>query len=302
METGPHRNRRLNYYVDADGKPIPYVDVGMTRIRLSILKQLNDWHDLDTLLLYKLVEQDIGPLHYGRFQNQVTLLRKVAGYIHCPELQYQTINADYKRLVYSLTDQGKKVLKDNGVRLNQWGDHSASFAHDWMAAHCVASLKLAAPDKFIFPRDIAAKATVESPFVFPISAEKSLYPDWPVFGFDHGQEHIFCIWEMDCNTRTVKQMVEKIRDYLKLDEPDQNGDNFFWRRLRITTNYVCIVTTDPGHLRGILKEAPKSDIVLYNTIPHFSTLDYTPEPLTELWSKPWQRVGHPDFYLNAPEV
>src|SRR5947209_1449367 len=112
METAGHRARRDN---KSENRDIP-----VTRIRLAVLKALNDFHLADTLLLYRLVEKEVGSLHYGRFQNGLTCMRKEGGYVWCPPMQFQTINADYKRLVYALTDRGKKVLRLHGIAVHEW--------------------------------------------------------------------------------------------------------------------------------------------------------------------------------------
>jgi hypothetical protein len=308
METRAHWERRLDYCVDIVGvnghaveQRRPYIDLPITSIRLSIFKQLNDFHQLDTLLLYKLVEKDIGSVHYGRFRNGLTDVRKSGGYIFCPPLQFQTINADYKRLVYQLTDRGKAVLREHGVAIQEWGNHSSSFSHDWMTGHFIGSLKLAANARYVPPIDIASRVQIDKPFIFRISDDKTLYPDFPVFGFELPDTHRFFIWETDCATETVKQIVDKIKEYLKLDQPDAHGDNYFWHRLKIPNNYLCIATTNEIHMRDIMKGAGKSEIVLYKTVPHFATLDHTPDPMTSLWSEPWERAGYPPFYLNSPE-
>lgn len=306
METRAHKTRRDNRSLNQD--------LPISRIRLATLKALNDFHLLDTLLLYKLVERDVGTLHYGRFQNGLTDVRKKGGYITCPPAQFQTFNADYKRLVYQLTDRGKTVLKNHGIPVYSWGTHSSSFAHDWMMAHCMASIYLGADSKFISPAEIASRATVkENPFKFPVrSLDQTVAPDFPVFGFEYDDGHNFFIFEMDCNTEIVEtenfdraSLAKKITAYNELDKPDSRGDNAFWHRLRITNNYVGIITTDELQKRRIIQKVKqmcgKSKMFFIRTIPHFSTLDYTPDAMPELWSTGWERVGYDPFFLNKVE-
>src|SRR4051794_13693474 len=111
MDTRAHRERRQDCFYDEvkiDGNtvevPRPYEHIDITKIVLATLKCLNSWHQLDTYLLYKLVEKEVGSLNYNWFQHVLTKMRKKAGYIFCPPDQFLTINPDYKRLVYQLPD------------------------------------------------------------------------------------------------------------------------------------------------------------------------------------------------------
>src|SRR5437588_7763067 len=115
METIPHKKRRDNTSLNQD--------MEMTHKRLAVLRHLNDFHLLDTKALYDLVVKERGETHYGRFQNDLTALRNKGGYITCPggtAGQFNTINADYKRLVYRLTERGENALRHYGTPIHRW--------------------------------------------------------------------------------------------------------------------------------------------------------------------------------------
>ena len=71
------------------------------------------------------VEREVGSLYYEKFQNTLTCMRKVGGLIFCPPAQFQTINSDYKRLVYQLTDRGKS-MGPIVAAMREWGKRHTS--------------------------------------------------------------------------------------------------------------------------------------------------------------------------------
>ena len=171
------------------------------------------------------------------------------------------------------------------------------------------------------PQDILPRVPLtEHPYRFPVEItwdekpEKfNLTPDFPVFGLSQGNTATFFIWETDCDTENnsnVKSLanasiLKKILGYKHLMEPDQKGDNKFWHRLRITNNYVLIVTINETRKRAIIETVKrvfgKTPDVLIKTIPHFRRTEEAPMPFDDYWYTPWERVGYPPVKLSELE-
>jgi len=311
-----HRKRRDNTSLNQD--------LPITKRRLSELSELNDFEYLTTEMLHLLVEAECGSTHYGRFQNGLTSMRKIGGYVWCPEAQFESFNCDYKKLVYQLTDRGKRELVKHGIAVHAWLPRSQSFHHDWMTGHAVASLKLESLKepglRFISPEEILSRSGYvgNHPFKFPVKFAfnnqlidiKNFAPDFAPFGLEYtaGEtNHDFFVWETDCDTESIdpeslkrSSIIQKALAYRQLDTEDA-----FHKRFTIPNIHVCVVTVSESHKRAIMGMVKavmgKSETLLFKVVPHFRRLDFSPPPLAELWHTGWDRVGYEAFFFNQPE-
>jgi hypothetical protein len=126
-------------------------------------------------------------------------------------------------------------------------------------------------------------------------------PDFSVFGYLFENNDLFLLWETDCNTESIATvLLPKLIGYHKLLQTD-----YFEQRLDIPTPYVCINTTNATHMGNIMAEVQKRvgkpELLLFRTIEHFSTLDYTPEPVTDIWDVEWERMGYDSVKLSQLE-
>jgi hypothetical protein len=309
MDMTPRKRRRQNDSLD--------IEISLRKSQLAALIELNNWYYADTLTLYELVCKRLGKtIHYGRFQNSMTELRHKAEYITCNPKQFYAIEPDNKKLVYMLSERGKSALRRHGIGTHAWGTHSKSFPHDWMGAYVVASLYLFADKRFIGPTEIQAKAPEHDHlFKFKVpSMEYTLAPDFPVFGFEYGPDsHRFFLLEMDCDSEDVDKgenferasIGKKIRAYKELDTPDSNGDNIFYRQLKIPNHQVLFITTDALQKQRILKMVRevcgRTDMFLIRVMPHFSMLDRTPKPDPIFWTGEWESTAGEQFINIARE-
>jgi len=318
METRAHRERRRDFYLDDKGERAAYVDLQLTPSRLAVLETLAEFRDLNTEMLYQHVNAKLGrDVHRGWLQNSLTDLRKRAGYLSCYPAQYETVNADYKELIYRLTDRGRKFVE------RKPHISSSSFFHDWMAAHVVASLRLMAHHEqvpFIEPLEILSRVpALKHPYAFPVelpwngkTIQHRSSPDYPIFGLNVGEENPLFIWlEIDCATEDgesdevdYSNITQKIACLHELTKEKQ-GDHQFWKRVKLPDIMFLFITTEKYQKRAIIESVKRvcgtSPRFLVKTMPHFRRIDYTPQPMADLWYTGWERVGYPPFFFNAKE-
>jgi hypothetical protein len=325
METRAHRIRRQNCYYDTvviDGReqevPRPFVDIQLSKMRLTILEALADFRFLSTEMLYQFVLLKHPNAHRGWFQNSLTELRKKAGYIECNQDQFNTINADYKELVYNLTRHRGRKFVERKPHIS-----SSSFFHDWMATHSVASTKLMAHHEgvpFLEPLDILSRVpTLKSPYVLETQVtwkgefiKHRSSPDYPIWGLKFGDDANAFWDEIDNDTEDgdsdeidYSNILQKIVCLNELFKLDQNGDDRFWQRLHLPKVYIRFLTINERRKRVILETVKrvcgKSPRFLVKTMPYFKRIDCSPQLMADHWHTPWERQGYPPFYLNQIE-
>ena len=268
---------------------------------LTVLSVLNRYPILTTSHIYGFAGGHINALQHK--------LREIsdAGYIGCNTDALQTAHNDRAlQLAYHLTDTGKKKLKEFGIPVREHPWLTGPFWHDLAACQAVASMELAA-GRFIDSTEILSQSRTNLPQPFTynveIKGEKIAFrPDWPPFGFQIGDKrNVVAALEIDMRTEPLtSQDLKRSSIYKKLLAYKDLGigleNSVIMHRFKIPTDYVLFLTVNETHKRSIMqlvKEVcpAQSNWFLFKTIPNLQRCRYSPPPMLELLTEPWERPG-----------
>ena len=217
-------------------------------------------------------------------------------YLSRPHQQFGTMDARYQELVYDLTPSSEKALADIGITPVS---HAGWFVHQFMTAHITASIDLAT-DGFIPLHEIT-----DQPLSVPIG-EKTLTPD-AMFGIKYGDNRRVFLLEADRGTEVIrsnsknrKTKLQNFKQYRKLI-----GQELYKKHYSINSGlmllYVTVSETHMNNLIDLLMELSNgkgNNYILFKTIPHFTRYFKPPKPQLDLFTEPWMRAGHSDFWIN----
>ena len=218
-------------------------------------------------------------------------------YLSRPTQQFGTMDARYQELVYDLTPSSEKALAELGIKPLS---HAGWFVHQFMTAHITASIDLAS--NFIPQHEIT-----NQPLSVPIG-DKKLTPD-AMFGIRYGDSRRIFLLEADRATEVTrsknkrgKTKLENFKQYRKLI-----GQGLYKEHYGIKSGlmllYVTVSETHMNNLINLIMELSNgkgNNYILFKTIPHFTRYFKPPKPQPELFTGPWKRAGHSDFYINKP--
>ena len=205
------------------------------------------------------------------------------------------MDARYQELVYDLTPSSEKALAELGVTPTP---HAGWWVHQFMTSHITSSIDLASD--FISHHEITDQLSV------PIG-EKNLTPD-AMFGIRYGKARRTFLLEADRATEVTrsnarrKTKLENFKQYRKLI-----GQGLYKNHYGISSGLMLLyVTVSERHMYNLidllmeLSGGKGNNYILFKTIPHFTRYFKPPKPQPELYTEPWKRAGHSDFYICEP--
>ena len=232
---------------------------------------------------------------------------------------------DNNYMVYDLTDRGLWVLKKAGLdRLYHPVTNGAEWKHDFMGATLAASILIGAkalPDQHeylygdeIIERMDGLRSFPVPPYRYPSKGgeertrdDASLRPDGflGIRYFPSRVERIF-LMENDCHTEPYRS------DNLERKTHKHNILSYFalLSNAEIRRTYfgearvgVLNLFSHPRAMQSAmeLQRELLGDIcqfMLYQTWEAFGDFFRPPPPRVDLFIDPWERVGHPEFYIN----
>lgn len=233
-------------------------------------------------------------------------------FLHRPHQQVSQPNANYRHLIYELALRGEQVLKD----LGQWSDEplfgdKILFEHSMMVNDTIQSLDLEA--KLVFFPQIAPDADrfirVHVEHHFPKGKQShdfDYYNDSNgVFAIDYGGSYRFLSLEAEHTNQVDCGNLRKTSFLKKFLAIKFIMDHRLYTEAWGIPNMLTLVVTRSQARIDTMKElileitnGKGASYILFHTIPVMDDAFVKRfEPLP-LFTTPWQRAGHADFYLN----
>jgi Replication-relaxation len=305
--------------------------VELTARDIEIFKLLQRYRYLRSTFLYAFV----GGKNETRFKERLGALFHDGRYMDRPKEQWQFAGARYAPAVYELDTAGEAVLAQLGIDVKRAVTASNShkqFAHTLMIAETLACIELGARAagnvRFIGSDEIIASAPdaaqkARNPLALPVSithtfardrtenAAFDLIPD-AAFGLAYsepggGKSYRFFALEAERENRVAASSLKQT-SFLKkvLGYRDIAARETHRTQLGIPNLIVLVVTGSQQRIetmkRVVLDVAAGkgSSIFLFRPLPALTDPFKAATPATGLFSGPWQRAGHPDFYIDKP--
>jgi Replication-relaxation len=320
------RDRRLRYVSLSTDK-----HVARKASDLLILEYLHRLGPQTTEALYQLL--------HPTYRNKRSLLYRLAALRNQdnsdyggPVLSYPTQQRrgaslpDSNYMVYDLTARGQSVLKRAGLHHRYHPvTNGAEWRHDFMGATLASSILIGAqalPDQYayiygdeIIERIDGLRTFPVPPYRYTVKAgeertrnDATLRPD----GFigirylPSRTERIFLV-ENDCNTEPYrsdnlerKTHMHSILSYFTLLSNTENRRKYFGEAKVGVLNLF----SHPRAMRSAMALqsellGDKCKFMLYQTWEAFGDFFRPPPPRIDLFTDPWERVGHERFFINT---
>jgi hypothetical protein len=257
--------------------------------------------------------------------NRLNLLsRRPNLYVARPQQQRDSAAANHRYLVYELADKGARVLQQHGIEC-QRGRTPASFAHELMVCQVMASIEIGARAsgvRLMTWSDIARSASTPEatrrspkPHNIPVSItidgqriDTHVAPDAQPFGIarpigDRTQYFLCLGIEADCATEPIdasdfarSSISKKLALYLAIDAQGIHRSHYGFPNF-----YLPFITTNAARLASVMKLLARmtngsgSKVLLFKTLPPFTSFEKPLLPSGDMLTEDWQRVGYPPF-------
>src|SRR5487761_441801 len=142
-------------------------------------------------------------------------------------------------------------------------------------------------------------------------SDRPLIPD-AVFGIEYAstgrKSYRFFALEADRNTEPVLRGTLHQTSYLRkmLQYREIAARKTYSAHLGLPNLLVLNVTTNERHARNLmhlvdeLSDGEGSTSLLFKTMPSLASVEKAPPPTPFILTTPWQRAGHPEFYIDRP--
>lgn len=271
-------------------------------------------------------------IRYPYLRKRLTRLRKDGGYLKCPAESWRAANSRYRPAVYTLTANGKGLLRQRGMQ-DAPPSLGNDFAHAFGACLVMASVRIgvrrrsslrfithqeilshpacpestrAAPDPFSIPVRFAYRGRSGG----TVHADTHKEHDWTPFGISYalgeGRERKVFFPGIEFDRRT---------EPLETDRADRASmtrhllailallDDGYRQHLGLPSVYVPIVTVGEARKESIrrlllkLTDGRGSERILLKSTTDFASWDAPPPASDHMLSTPWERAGHPPFEI-----
>jgi hypothetical protein len=257
--------------------------------------------------------------------NRLNLLsRRPNLFLARPHQQRASASANHRRLIYELTDKGMAVMEERGFASRR-SRPSGNFAHELMTCLVMASFELGAREtgaKVIGWQEILDSQSLPEttrhsgkPWMIPVNTivngqqiDAQVAADGLPFGVARiveGRKYFFFCpgIEADCGTEPVdasdfarSSIYKKFVLYLAIEAQSVYRSHFGFPNF-----YVPFITTSRARLASMMAAltritgAAGSKIILFKTLPTFTSFEAPRPPSGHMLTEHWSRVGHPPF-------
>jgi hypothetical protein len=257
--------------------------------------------------------------------NRLSLLsRRPNLYVTRSHQQRDSAAANHRYLVYELAEKGARTLQEHGIGSPR-ARAPASFAHELMVCQVMASFEIGAGEagvRLITWNDILnsehlpeATRSSPKPHDIPVSItlndrrlDTHVVADAPSFGIARprgNQTRFFlCLGiEADCATEPVdasdfarSSIAKKLALYLTIDAQGIHRSHYGFPNF-----YLPFITTNTARLASMMNLLERmtrgagSKLLLFKTLPLFTSFEKPPPPSGRMLTEDWQRVGYPPF-------
>jgi hypothetical protein len=248
--------------------------------------------------------------HLPRGANEAASLRRAGtlfhekntpdggAYLDRPEAQFATLETETNDLIYDINLYSRRALEAEEIYAPP---HKRGWdVHQFMTAHITSSIELATGDRFIPQHEITDK-----PLSIPLGGN-SLTPD-AMFGIKYGNQKRVFLVEADRATEVVrsedykrKTAIQNFKQYGKFVREGLYKQHFGIKS-GLMLLFVTVNETRMYNLIDLLMELSNgkgNNYILFKTIPSFIRFFKPPKPDLALFTEPWKRAGHPDFYID----
>lgn len=280
----------------------------------------------------------VGGRHETRFKERLGALYHDGRYINRPAEQWQFAHARYSPAIYELDQRGADIMKQYGLaagtslRRAPVGE-SRQFSHALMICDTLASIELGVraqgTARFIPPAEILRNApdaarSAPQPFALPVriahtfaragkthTASFQLVPD-AVFGVEYhhsdgSKRYRFFALEAERSNRVNATNLAQT-SYLKKALAYRHIAASRMHETQLGLPNLMVLTVTPTRARIETMKALLMDITggkgsgmfLFQDIPVLGEMFKAPPPFPQLFTTPWTRAGHADFWINQP--
>jgi hypothetical protein len=312
------RNSRWDRSPKLQNRGAPTV-ARLTEADIALFKLLGRFRYLPSDYIAALTGRSLPPLQ-ARLE---ILWRKPNCYINRPHQQRDNADANTRRLIYELDDNGGEEFRKRGISFSRKKYHR-NFAHELMACTIAASFEIGAKvnpairiinwheliNSEQMPRATRELANPQGiPFIRN-GMQEELTTDWRPFVIERSlasKSYIFVAgFEADCGTEPIdatdterSAIRNKFAAYLSCLEQDVPRRHF-----GATTFMIPFITTTEARMRSMInlleRLAPGklAKRFLFKNIPSFTSFE-RPAPATgHMLSEPWHRAGFEPFRLT----
>jgi hypothetical protein len=227
---------------------------------------------------------------------------KRAGFIYRSTKDEDSLFADHGvYYIYSLTQKGKQLLKDDGHEPYEWKAEQQRW-HRVMLSDIVGSLEIIARTKelpFKTRTDILGSSdsfVLEAGTITHPNGDTYSHPVYPDELVAIGDTYFLI--EADRATESIWRSNFKTSSYFrKLLQYQNVFRTFSYQKLGLPHLFVLHISTSPEHTSNILKLAEdigmKSRGNLFKGLSILAHRTRTVRPLLDLLDHPWDRAGYP---------
>jgi hypothetical protein len=247
------------------------------------------------------------------------LQRRPNQYVNRPEQQRENADANYRRLIYELDDNGAFELEQRGAPYVKRKYHR-NFAHELMVCMIAASFEIGTkenPEVQIIPwRGILASDKLPSrtrhmnepraiPFTNQDGEDDVVLADWEPFAIKKPSGfHFLPGFEADCGTEPIdatndarSSIRAKFTAYLSVMQQETYRSHF-----GASTFIVPFITNSETRMRSMMALLERMQPgrhgarFIFKHIPGFTARE-VPPATGHMLTEPWQRVGQPFSFV-----
>lgn len=279
---------------------------------IAVLQILQRYRYLPINFIYALLPKEFQTkAGYKYLQMRLT---EYAGWklVARPKEQEFTRNALYRKCVYTLGAEGKRLLEQEGLGTEYQIGKGNSFWHEVHTCILVASLELQFKDQFIHWPTILKQEKVpvatresSSPFNIPVQTphNKHAIPDGLPFCIRGNRALFFLGIETDMSTESLtgaskKTIEKKLLNYIDIAQRKTYQTHYGFPNMLIP-----FITTSEKRMNNMMEvldsitHGKGASYILFSHVPHLKYQEESPDPFD--LTTPFQRVNNPPFDLST---
>jgi hypothetical protein len=257
------------------------------------------------------------------------LTRQPNNYFFIPDDFYRQPFPNSRYQIYELADKGVRVMKDEGLHTEvQFGDEKL-FDHAMLIIDTVSSLELgsqAAGVKMVWwddirlsPRFPAATLKSEKPRMLPVSishvyktgSDRITYDytndSHGPFGVELPSGFRFFSLEAENKAELERPTLTRpsfLKKFLSMQEIERKKlYAAHWGLPNLIHLVVCTTQHDVDRRKALIMQLTNDKgaaYVAFAVMPSMKSISESPKPKPDLFTRGWQRAGHPDLHLDSP--
>ena len=257
------------------------------------------------------------------------LTRQPNNFFKIPDDFYRQPFPNSRYQIYELSERGVTFMKEEGLyNPLQFGDEKL-FDHSMLINDAISSLQIGvekAGAKMVWWPEItgstlfpAATLQSEKPTTLPVAIShvyktgaESITYDYTndshgAFGVELASGFRFFSLEAENKAEVERPTLSRpsfLKKFLSMQEIErQKLYTKHWGLPNLIHLVVCINQHDVDRRKALILELTHgkgASYVAFAVMPSILNISQHPKPMPELFTKGWERAGHPDLFLNSP--